>query len=102
MVGHQQMTFYEFPANFAGRLICVHVEEHHLVAAFSVGLLTAQDRMALMSNSYKTATTGEGMDKTHPNQNFQAVTNVCDYTRPQNPRVLFLNSDWTLCMRKGS
>ena len=57
----------------------MHMEERRLVAAFSVGLLTAQDRMTPMSNSWKTATAHWGRDgQNTSNLNFQAVTNVCN------------------------
>ena len=80
----------------------MHMEERRLVAAFSVGLLTAQDRMTPMSNSWKTATAHWGRDGQNISKSEFSSCDVCDYTRPKNPGVLFLNSNRTLYMRKVS
>ena len=74
----------------------MHMEERRLVAAFSVGLLTAQDRMAPMSNSWKSATAHWGRDGQNISKSEFSSCDVCDYTRPKNPGVLFLNSNRTL------
>ena len=80
----------------------MHMEERRLVAAFSVGLLTAPDRMAPMSYSWKTVTTHWGRDGQNISKSEFSSCDVCDYTKPKNPGVLILNSNRTLYMRKVS
>ena len=56
----------------------MHVEERRLVAAFTVGLLTAQDRMTPMSNSWKTATAHWGRDGQNISKSEFSSCYVCD------------------------